>query len=291
VTKKTGFKDMKIRKLSGTFGAEVSEIDLREPLSEGDLKALKKAFVDHQVLIFHKQQIEPQHQLAFSRHFGPVQKLYAEEHRIADCPEVVVLTNEMNDGKPVGVVAAGDYWHSDLSPNKTPGLATFLYARKLPSQGGDTEFADMHAVYESLPDTTKERIASLRGLHAVSKLKNPRVEVTRPGGAEYYKKQNSIPDQSHPMVRTHPVTGRKSLYVSLRFTIGIENLDDAEAQPLLDELFEHQEKSDFIYRHKWQIDDLVMWDNRSVNHRASGGYDMGDIRRIHRTSTLGDVPF
>ncbi len=282
---------MKIQKLSGTFGAEVADIDLKEQLSEDDLEVLKQAFVDHQVLIFHDQQIEPHHQLAFSKHFGPVQKLYAEEHRIPDCPEVVVLTNEMSDGKPVGVVAAGDYWHSDLSPNKTPGLATFLYARKLPSEGGDTEFADMHAAYDALPNETKKQIENLRGLHAISKLKNPRVEVTRPGGTEYYKKQNSIPDQAHPMVRTHPVTGRKSLYVSLRFTIGIEGMDDAKAQPLLDELFDQQVKSEFIYRHKWQIDDLVMWDNRSVNHRASGGYDIGDIRRIHRTSTLGDEPF
>ena len=149
----------------------------------------------------------------------------------------------------------------------------------------------MFTAYDTLSNEMKARIANLRGVHCISKLRNHRVEVTRPGGAAYYKTQNSIPDECHPIVRTHPVSGRKGLYISPRFTIGIENMDDVEAQPLLDELFDHQIKPEHVYRHNWQVDDLVMWDNRSVNHHACGGYEMGDIRRIHRTSTLGDVPF
>ena len=282
---------MKIEKLYGAFGAVISEIDLKESFSNSNLNILKQAFVDHQLLIFHNQQIKPKHQLALSIHFGPVQKLYAEEHRIPDCPEVVVLSNEQVDGKHIGVVAAGDYWHSDLSPSKTPGLATLLYARKLPKRGGDTEFADMFKAYDTLAEEMKEQIANLKGIHCISKLRNHRVKVTRPNGVEYYKKQNSIPSEAHPIVRTHPVSGRKSLYVSPRFTIGIENMEDTEAQPLLDKLFAHQVKPENIYLHKWRVDDLVIWDNRSVNHRACGGYDMNDIRRIHRTSTLGDAPF
>jgi taurine dioxygenase len=282
---------LKIQKLAGSFGAEVSDIDLKEPLAAENLANLQAAFVEHQILIFHDQQIEPKHQLAFSEHFGPVQKLYLEEHRIPDCPEVVVLSNEQVDGKHIGVVAAGDFWHSDLSPSKTPGLATILYGRTLPSQGGDTEFADMFTAYDTLSHRMKARIANLRGVHCINKLRNHRVEVTRPGGAAYYKTQSSIPDECHPIVRTHPVSGRKGLYISPRFTISIVNMDDAEAQPLLDELFAHQIKPAHVYLHNWQVDDLVMWDNRSVNHRACGGYEMVDIRRIHRTSTLGDVPF
>ena len=282
---------MKIEKLYGAFGAVISEIDLKESFSNSNLNILKQAFVDHQLLIFRNQQIKPKHQLALSKHFGPVQKLYAEEHRIPDCPEVVVLSNEQVDGKHIGVVAAGDYWHSDLSPSKTPGLATLLYARKLPKRGGDTEFADMFKAYDTLAEEMKEQIANLKGIHCISKLRNHRVKVTRPNGVEYYKKQNSIPSEAHPIVRTHPVSGRKSLYVSPRFTIGIENMEDTEAQPLLDKLFAHQVKPENIYLHKWRVDDLVIWDNRSVNHRACGGYDMNDIRRIHRTSTLGDAPF
>ena len=282
---------MKIEKLYGAFGAVISEIDLKESFSNSNLNILKQAFVDHQLLIFHNQQIKPKHQLALSKHFGPVQKLYAEEHRIPDCPEVVVLSNEQVDGKHIGVVAAGDYWHSDLSPSKTPGLATLLYARKLPKRGGDTEFADMFKAYDTLAEEMKEQIANLKCIHCISKLRNHRVKVTRPNGVEYYKKQNSIPSEAHPIVRTHPVSGRKSLYVSPRFTIGIENMEDTEAQPLLDKLFAHQVKPENIYLHKWRVDDLVIWDNRSVNHRACGGYDMNDIRRIHRTSTLGDAPF
>ena len=282
---------MHIKKLSKPLGAVISDIDLKESLSPSDLKTIKDAFVRFQVLIFPGQNLEPRHQLTLSKHFGPIQKLYAKEHRIPECPEVVVLSNEKVDGKHIGVVAAGDYWHSDMSPSETPGLATLLYARQLPQTGGDTEFADMHLAYETLSDGMKKYIAELRGIHCTSKLRNNRVEVSRPGGRAYYKKQDSIPDVSRPIVRTHPVTRRRSLYLSPRFTIGIEGMADTEAQPLLDDLFAHQIKAEHIYTHKWKVDDLVMWDNRSINHRACGGYGMDDIRRIHRTSTIGDKPF
>jgi taurine dioxygenase len=282
---------MKIKKLQGSFGAKICNIDLKSNLEREDLEKIQTAFVKYQLLIFPSQKLQPEHQLTWTKHFGPVQKLYAEEHRIPDCPEVVVLSNEQINGKHVGVVAAGDYWHSDLSPSKNPGLATILYARRLPLEGGDTEFADMHMAYQTLSTKMRERIANLRGIHCVSKLRNHRVKVTRPGGRAYYKKQNEIPDVSHPLVRTHPVSGLKSLYLSPRFTIGIENMENIKAQPLLDELFAHQIKPEHVYRHKWKIDDLVMWDNRSLNHRACGGYKTDDIRRIHRTSTLGDQPF
>ena len=273
------------------LGAEIRGVDLSNDLSDELFAEIHEAFINYKVLIFPDQKIEPQDQLEFSGRFGPLEILYAEDQRVPDFPEIAVLSNEMVDGKPIGVMAAGDFWHSDISFQRKTSLATFLYAHKLPHIGGDTEFADMQNAYATLPGTLKERLQGLRGVHTVSKLRNSRVEVTRPGGEEYYKKQAGMEDMCHPIIRTHPVSGRKGLYVSPRFTIGIEGMDDDEAQPLLDLLFDHQIRQENVYRHKWRLGDFIFWDNRSVNHRACGGYPMDDIRLLHRTSTRGDQPY
>lgn len=280
-----------IQPLSDGFGAEITGIDLSQDMDDTLFDKIVGAFVAHQVLVFRDQNIEPQHQVAFSRRFGPLERLFDGEQCVADFPDVAILSNEKIDGKFIGVVAAGDFWHSDQSYKKEASLATLLFAHKLPKIGGDTEFADMHGAYDSLPDDIKGRIKGRIGIHRRSKLGNPRVEVTREGGEEYYKKQAGTKNVTHPIVRTHPISGRKGLYVSPRFTIGIEDMDDAEAQPLLDLLFDHQIAENNVYRHKWHLADFVMWDNRSVNHRACGGYAMDDIRLLHRTSTQGDRPF
>ena len=282
---------MKIEKLPEPLGAKVYGLDLRKNLTQKTILKLQDAFVTYQVLIFHEQKMFPDQQIAFSKHFGLVEKLYTEEHRVPEFPEVVVLSNEKVNGKYIGVLSAGDFWHSDLSYQEETGLATFLYALKLPSKGGDTEFSNLFSAYNTLPKKIKKKIHTLNGVHTANKLRNSRVEVTRPGGKAYYDAQAQVNDVTHPIVRIHPVSGRKSLYVSPRFTIGIDKMENSDAQPLLDYLFQHQTKSEHTYRHKWQLGDLVMWDNRSINHRACGGYSMDDIRLIHRTSTRGDKPF
>ena len=265
-------------------------MDLSKDIDEGLFDEIVDVFVKKQVLVFRDQHIEPQQQVAFSQRFGPLEMLYDEDQRVPGFPEVAILSNEKVDGKFIGVVAAGDFWHSDQSYRRETSLATFLYAHKLPKHGGDTEFADMHGAYESLPDDIKKRIDGRMGIHQRSKLGNPRVAVTREGGEEYYKRR-AVKNLVHPIVRTHPVSGRKGLYVSPRFTVGIDGMDDAEAQPLLDTLFAYQTAPGNVYRHKWSLGDFVMWDNRSVNHQACGGYAMDDIRLLHRTSTQGDQPF
>ncbi|MBT5049130.1 MAG: TauD/TfdA family dioxygenase [Rhodospirillaceae bacterium] len=279
-----------INRLSDSFVAEIRGVDLSLDIDDGLFAAIHDAFIAHQVLVFRDQQIEPHHQTAFSARFGPLEKLYADDQRVSDFPEIAILSNEQVDGKFIGVVAAGDYWHSDLSYRAETSLATFLFAHKLPTQGGDTQFADLYKAYETLSVDLKRRIDGLSGLHQVSKLVNPRVEVTREGGADYYRKRGTE-ETAHPIVRTHPVSGRKLLYLSPRFTVGIADMDDEEAQPLLDILFDHQIREAHVYQHKWTLGDFVMWDNRCINHRAAGGYAMDDIRLLHRTSTRGDQPF
>ena len=151
----------------------------------------------------------------------------------------------------------------------------------------------MYAAYEGLPDELKQKLEGRRAIHAVSKYKNKRVVASarRPDAQEQYTKQMQIPDVLHPLFRTHPVTGRKALFVSQRFTIGIEGMSEEEADPILDFLFEFQTRPEFVYYHHWKDADLVMWDNRCVIHRATGGFAYPDVRLMHRTVIAGDAPY
>jgi taurine dioxygenase len=283
---------MEIRRLGAAMGAEILGVDLHAA-SDAEFSRIRDAFHIYQVLAIRDQNLSPAAQLAFSRRFGALEDQLNAHYTVPDYPEVLVLSNDLRDGKPIGLIDGGDFWHSDSSHREFPSMATILYAVKNPKAGGDTEFANMYAAYEALPDDFKRRIATLKGVHAVSKLRNKRVTVSprRPDGKDFYERQKSIPDQVWPMVRTHPVTGKKALYVSPRFTIGIQGLSDGEADEILDYLFAHQIRPEFVYRHRWRDRDLVMWDNRSVIHQATGGYSYPDVRTMHRTVVAGDRPF
>src|SRR5882757_7564026 len=195
---------MDIRKLGAAMGAEVLGADLTA-LGDTDFAMISGAFHEHQVLAIRDQILSPAAQLAFSRRFGALEDQLNAHYTVPDFPEVLVLSNDMRDGKPVGLIDGGDFWHSDSSHREFPSMATILYAVKNPRQGGDTEFANMHAAYDALPEEMKSRIAGLKGVHAVSKLKNKRVTVSshRPGAKDFYEKQKSLPDQIWPLVRTH----------------------------------------------------------------------------------------
>ncbi len=274
------------------MGAEITGVDL-DSLSSDEFGLIRRAFHDHKVLAIRDQTLTPAAQIAFSRRFGALEDQLNAHYTIEGYPEVLVLSNDLRDGKPVGLVDGGDYWHSDSSHREFPSTATILFAVKNPSTGGDTEFADMTAAYEALFGEMKRRISALKGVHAVSKLKNKRVQVSplRPDGEDFYRRQKGIPDQIWPLVRTHPVTGKKALYLSPRFTIGIEGMAEAEANEILDALFAHQIRPEFMYRHRWKDGDLVMWDNRCVIYRATGGFTYPDVRTMHRTVVAGDKPF
>jgi taurine dioxygenase len=284
---------MKVTRLGEALGAEVTGIDLSAPLDDATFGHILSAFHDHHVLCFRDQDLSPAAQIAFSKRFGELEDQLNADFVIPGFPKVLILSNDLRDGKPIGVIDAGDYWHSDSSHIPLPSLATILHSIRKPSRGGDTEFANMELAYERLPDPMKKRLAGLRAIHAVSKLRNKRVTVSkqRPGAQDHYERQLAIPEVIHPLVRTHPATGRKALFVSARFTIGIDGMAEAEADEILDFLFEHQVNRDFVYRHKWGARDLVMWDNRSVIHRATGGYKYPDVRTLHRTVVAGDAPF
>ena len=285
---------MRIAPLSDVLGAEITGIDVARDLDGEAFDAVLNAFHRYRVLAFREQYLEPADQVAFASRFGPLEVHDNRQYNLPDNAHVMVLSNDLRDGEPVGVPDAGDSWHTDLSFKETPSLCTLLQAVRLPREGGDTAFACMTRAYAALPPDIKARIEGRRAIHNPSKLVNPRVEISplRKDAAAFYAGQSArFAEVSHPIVRTHPATGEKSLYVQPRFTVGIEGMDDDEAQPLLDLLFAHQIRPEFVYLNKWREGDLLMWDNRCVIHYATGGYAWPDIRTMHRTTVLGDRPY
>jgi len=281
--------------LSDAGAGEIVDLDCSRPLDAETLAALNRTMLDYPVTVIRNQSLTAKQQVAFSRQLGPLETQDRKTYCHPDDPDILILSNEIKpDGTAVGIVDAGDFWHSDSSHRRAPCRLTVLYAVRNPSTGGDTEFCNMYQVYDALPADLKRQTEGRYGIHHISKLKNPRVTISagRSDAAAYYKQhENETEPVLQPIVRTHPETGRQALYVSPRFTIGIAEIPDAQAQTLLDRLFAVIMEPRFHYRHKWRDGDLVTWDNCCLNHQACGGYSLPDIRRMHRTTICGDRPF
>ena len=285
---------MTVEPVSDALGAEITGIDVGAPLDEDTFGEITRAFLTHQVLVFRDQSLTPEQQIAFSRRFGDLVIRVSSKFLLPEHQEILVLCNRKEGGEFVGATAAyaGEFWHSDLTYAKRPSLGSMLYALEVAEEGGDTEWANMYMAYETLPEATRRRVDGLKAIHVRDRRRNPRTPLAEEFAEEadeYYSIK--VVDSVHPVVRTHPETGRRALFVSPRFTVGIDGMDDKEAQALLDELFEHQIRPDFIYHHKWRPGDLVFWDNRCTIHFACGGIKPPGIRHLNRTSVAGDVPY
>ncbi len=284
-----------IQPLSAPLGCQVIGVDLSQPLDDGTWNQILEAFHAYQLLLFRNQKIAPQQHIDFSRRFGDLEIHVCEQYLLAEYPEILLLTNERDEqDKRLSIADGGAGWHSDLSYLKNPSLGSLLHAVRVAEKGGDTEWANQYRVYETLPEQTRNRIADLKAIHQFDQRLNPRL----PSPDLRYRDEHSeelkalTPDVEHPIVRTHPETGRKSLFVSLRFTIGIAGVAGDEGDELLDELLAHQDQAPFTYRHQWQQDDLMIWDNRCTNHRACEGVvELPQVRRLHRTTVMGDAPY
>jgi taurine dioxygenase len=279
-----------IKAFDAPLGAEVLGLDLSQPLSDEDFARLHRAHLDHHVLVFRDQHITPAQQVAFSRRFGPLQIHVLRQFQLASDPEVLVISNIRENGQPVGLGDAGHFWHSDLSYKETPSLGSMLHAQELPAEGGDTLFANQHTAWERLPEHLKRAVAGLKAEHSYLaryeelRKRNPwRPALTQAQIGE-------VRPAVHPVVRTHPETGRKALFVSEHFTTRIVGLPEDESRALLDELFDHSTRPAHIYRHHWQPQDMVFWDNRSLMHLAAGCPE-NQRRKLYRTTIEGDVPF
>lgn len=281
---------IEIRPLAGSFAAEVIGLDLHQPLADDDFRRIHRAHLDHHVLVFRNQRITPAQQIAFSRRFGALQVHVLHQFHLAGHPEILIVSNIVEDGKPVGLGDAGHFWHSDLSYVEKPSLGSMLLAQELPADGGDTLFADQHAAWVALPPELKQRVRHLRAEHSyLAKYEELRERSPwRPKLSDEQVAQ--VKPVVQPVVRTHPETGRLGLFVSEHFTTRIVGLPEDESRALLAELFAYGTRPELQYRHRWQPHDMVFWDNRSVTHLAAG-CPADQRRRLHRTTIEGDRPY
>lgn len=276
------------------LGAEISGVDLSKALDDESFERIRKAFNDYEVIFFRDQNLTPDQQIAFSRRLGEL-----EHHVRVDCcrpgyPELFIVSNVIENGKPIGSQDAGLFWHSDLCYMEEPSLGSLLYAREVPMRDGkvqgDTLFASATAAYDALPEATRQRIDKLQAVNSYEKgYYRDRKSGKRAPLTEEQKRKT--PDTAHPIARTHPQTGRKCLFVNEGYTSRIVGLDPEESEALLSELLAHATEERFVYRHQWRVGDLLIWDNCSTQHLAIHDYELPQRRLMERTTVKGAQPF
>lgn len=280
---------MQINALSDVCGAEVIGLDCGGPIDDQAFETIKQAFANHSVLIFRDQNLSPEQHLEFSRHWGDLNSHILTQYLLPGYPELLAVSNKKDEkGEPLGIEDAGRYWHTDVSYEDVPPMGSLLYGLEVPTEGGDTLFASQYRAYENVPEYLKGEIASLKARHRFNYVQIQSSEDSnRKPLTEEQKKQ--LVGAVHPVVRTHPETGRKALYVNPGFTESLIDVDEHESRALLDKLFGYATDPAVIYRHKWQLRDLVFWDNRCLMHHATP-YPADSIRHMHRTTVAGSVP-
>ncbi len=274
---------LSISPMTGVLGAEITGVDLSSDLDDGTIAAIRQALCDHHVLVFRSQDLSPERQLAFGRRFGELDT-HPFVHGNAEHPEILDVVTEPDDR-----INFGGGWHTDVTFLPEPDMGSILYAVDVPPSGGDTLFANQHAAYDALSDTMRSMLDGLVAVHTAShqygeggtstlskamKTRNPELSATR---------------VEHPVIRTHPESGRKGLYVNRAFTTGIKGLTSEESRAMLTFLFRHGVKEAFTCRLVWEPGTLAMWDNRSVQHYALHDY-AGHRRVMRRITVKGDRP-
>jgi taurine dioxygenase len=269
------------------LGAEVSGVDLARPLDDGTFAAIEQAFDEYGVIFFRDQRITPVQQVAFTRRLGEIEfNIFGERWSVPGAPEIVVVSNITEDGRPIGVRRAGENWHSDMCYAPRPPRGTMLYALEVPDLYGlplgDTEFASAAAAWDALPEPMRQKLDGRRAVFDFT----GRRRAFPPTREEIERN----PPVRHPIVRTHPRTGRRCLYVMRDDCTGIEGIAAEEAEALIAALADHIVRPAFVYRHQWRAGDVLMWDNCTVQHRAIQDYDMPQRRLMHRTTMGGSIP-
>ncbi len=273
------------------LGAEIRGVDLAHEPSDEAIGAVRDALNKYGVVCIRDQRLSPPQQMAFTRHLGPLQA-HSEgaAYRLHEYPDVVVISNILQNGQPIGVVDAGQSWHSDISYSPLPPAYACLHALEVPQDEsgeplGDTRFASNAWAYETLEPEIRKRLETLRAYH--SREIRP-VSVVRDAQITEFDRVRCF---EQPVVRVHPVTGRKSLYVNPTYTERLIGLDDKESKALLKFLFEHIVRDEVIYRHRGRAGDLLIWDDCAVLHHATADYALPQRRLIYRTTVEGTQPF
>ena len=273
---------LQTRPLSPALGAEIIGIDLRQPLDERTSAQLREAWHENLVILLRNQHLSEDDQVRFAETFGPPAVIHTPQFATKN-PAVMLISNIRQDGKLIGALPDGEmHFHSDQCYQERPAMASMLYAIEVPSKGGNTLFANAYMAYATLPAEIKRRIDGRRALNAY----DYDTAATKRGT----KIADGVPYYAHPVVRTHPATGRKALYVNRLMTVRIEDMPEEESNELLGFLFDHQEQRQFIYEHVWRVGDLLMWDNRCALH-ARTDFSADERRLMRRVTILGEKPF
>jgi taurine dioxygenase len=268
---------IRVEPLTPNIGAEVHGVDLAQPLDERVFKDIHAALIQHQVIFFRDQRLTVEQHKAFGRLFGELHVHPAAPTRVDGHPEILVIHADENSKR-----VAGEEWHSDVSCDPEPPMGSILYMHELPPLGGDTLFASMYAAYDALSDTMKRFLEPLTAMHEGEHVYRGRYGITDAGKV--------YPKAEHPVIRTHPVSGRKALFVNRGFTTRVTQLKRAESEGVLQFLYRHVETPEFHCRFRWRVNSIAFWDNRCAQHHAMWDYYPAR-RHGHRVTVKGDRPF
>ncbi len=295
-----------IEYVNAPLGHKIRGVDLAN-LGDEDFRRIEDAWNTYGVLVIPRQQLTADQLLAFSRRLGALEKFVIDAYNLPSNPEIFVVSNIIEDGKPIGMADAGRMWHSDMCFKPEPSRGSALYALEVPHAEdgtalGDTLFASTSTAFDALPVDLRKSIDGLQAVNSFSARiaaaaeRGAKDQNMSPLALEHLKSQRNkakaeVPDVVHPLVRTHPVTGRKCLYLSELITSEVVGLPSDESKALLNQLIEHITSDPFVYRHKWAVGDVVMWDNCSSMHYAIGDYQLPQRRLMYRTTIRGTQPF
>jgi taurine dioxygenase len=272
----------RVERLAASLGAEIHGLDLKVPMTDDVFRHFEAALIEHKVLVLRDQHLSTEQHVRMSRRFGEL-----EVHPMRPqgaFPEILVLDNHKDNP-----VLSTDVWHSDTTFRKNPTKYTILRCEIMPEIGGDTLWANMEAAYNGLSDTFRAMIGGLRAVHDFQNFRGL-FKNTEEDRIKLHRMEDMFPNPSHPVVRTHPATGGKSIFVNPQFTLRIEGLEAAESRAILDVLFAQAQVPEYQFRLRWAADTVVFWDNRSTQHYAANDYYPAR-RRMERTAVIGDVPF
>ena len=274
------YRTIEVRPIAGALGAEIEGVDAAQPLAAEVIAEVRQAFLDHLVVFIRNQKLTPRAQLAFAQRFGQPME-YPQLKGLPECPLVTPVVKLENER-----VNFGGVWHSDTSYLARPPMASMLYAVETPPRGGDTLFANQYLAYQTLSEGLQQTLAGLVGVNSSAKadVSKTREDRLRDAGAEL-----KVLIGEHPVVRTHPETGRKALYLNFGHTARFRGWTEQESAPLLDTLFMHQVQPEFTCRFHWEPGSLAFWDNRCTQHNPMNDYH-GYRRVMHRVTLAGDAP-
>lgn len=279
------YKRIAVKRVAGALGAEIDGVDLSRPLDNATFDDIHQAFLDHQVIFFRDQQLTPESHKTFARRFGTL-NIHPYVAGMADHPEVMEIIKEPHER-----VNFGGGWHTDMSFEALPALGTLLHAIEVPAFGGDTLFASQYAAYDALTPGMKRLLESLEAVHSASREYGATgISAQARESMSIRVAEGEVPESVHPVVRTHPQTGRKALFVNAAFTVRFKDMSVRESRPLLDFLVRHATEDAFTCRFRWTAGALAFWDNRCVQHYALNDYH-GQRRHMRRVTVDGDRPF